>query len=376
MLRFRASLLTAWLGGLIVLTASGLCTPAQAQYYRGSGFPFLFSPFPFFQRPAPRPAARHHHRESTRRERGSVLAPPPAKSQGKAAALAVVLGDSMAEWLGFGLEQAYADSSDIRIVRRANSSFGLTDQCSGEARKLLDQALATEKPAFVAVMLGMNDRRPMKVCDPKTPDSRIGHAFRSKEWADAYGKEVDGAIAALKGKNIPVFWVGLPPIANIPASDIGFLNAIYRDRAQQAGIRYVDVWDAFVDEDGDFAMRGPDVNGQRRTLRADDGVHFTKAGARKLALFVEREAARIGLNGAPALPAAEQDSPSKPKRSVARPAAGPVVPLSREAGKATEGLLGEPARSIGSSPGRAMVQRASPATPGRADDFRWPRAGD
>jgi len=56
----------------------------------------------------------------------------------------------------------------------------------------------------------------------------------------------------------------------------------------KAGIVYVDVWDGFVDEDGRFAQSGPDFEGQTRRLRAGDGVHFTQAGARKLAHFVER----------------------------------------------------------------------------------------
>ncbi len=72
-------------------------------------------------------------------------------------------------------------------------------------------------------------------------------------------------------------------------ADIPFLNDLYRSRADKAGIVYIDVWDGFVDEDGRFAQSGPDFEGQTRRLRAGDGVHFTQAGARKLAHFVERE---------------------------------------------------------------------------------------
>jgi hypothetical protein len=42
-------------------------------------------------------------------------------------------------------------------------------------------------------------------------------------------------------------------------------------------------------ESGDYAVRGPDVNGQTRQLRAPDGMYFTKAGARKLAWHLEKE---------------------------------------------------------------------------------------
>src|SRR5439155_20628171 len=163
--------------------------------------------------------------------------------------------------------------------------------------------------------------------------------FRSKEWAEAYGKEVDEAISLLKSKGVPVFWVGLPPAKNIRAADIGFLNDVFRGRSEKGGIGYIDVWDAFVDEDGDFSMRGPDVNGQTRLLRAADGLNFTKAGARKLALYLEREIGRTVLH-APEPPVA-RGTPAPAVKPDERPVAGPVVPLTQTppSGK-DDGLLG------------------------------------
>ena len=72
-----------------------------------------------------------------------------------------------------------------------------------------------------------------------------------------------------------------------------FLDSLYRDAAGKAGITYVDVWDGFVDEAGRFLQKGPDFEGQIRQLRSYDGVYFTKAGARKLAHYVEREITRL-----------------------------------------------------------------------------------
>jgi hypothetical protein len=94
--------------------------------------------------------------------------------------------------------------------------------------------------------------------------------------------------------------VGLPPAKNIRDVDIGFLNDVFRDRAEKDGIGYIDVWDAFVDEDGDFSMRGPDVNGQTRLLRTADGLNFTKQGARKPAVDVfvdELDLAELEFSG-------------------------------------------------------------------------------
>src|SRR5262249_58230189 len=92
-------------------------------------------------------------------------------------------------------------------------------------------------------------------------------------------------------------------------------------------IIYVDVWDGFVDDEGNFNLRGPDYNGQIRQLRSTDGIYFTKAGALKLGHYVEREIQRLMQARATpvALPAPEptQQTPAKSGVPAARPVAGP-----------------------------------------------------
>jgi len=185
----------------------------------------------------------------------------------------------------------------------------------------------------------------------------------------------------LKSKGVPVLWVGLPALRGTRATaEIAYLNELYRGHAEKAGIIYVDVWDGFVDESGSFVPRGPDFEGQTRLLRAGDGVHFTKAGARKLAHYVEREIRHLMLSrGAPmALPTPEEPQPdaSRPGSPAVRPVAGPVVPLTTP-GSAPEGLLGAGAqRPAVADPNanRVLVKgEPLPALSGRADDFAWPR---
>ena len=75
-----------------------------------------------------------------------------------------------------------------------------------------------------------------------------------------------------------MFWVGLPSIRGTAStSPRGSISTIsIAARAEKAGITYVDMWDGFVDEGGNFTITGPDFEGQTRRLRAGDGVHFTK----------------------------------------------------------------------------------------------------
>jgi hypothetical protein len=49
------------------------------------------------------------------------------------------------------------------------------------------------------------------------------------------------------------------------------------------------VWNGFMDEGGRFSAYGPDMTGQAKRLRADDGVLFTMRGNVKLASYVEKE---------------------------------------------------------------------------------------
>src|SRR5258705_289777 len=93
-----------------------------------------------------------------------------------------------------------------------------------------------------------------------------------------------------------------------------YLNELYRSAAEKAGIVYVDIWDGFADEAGNFSPQGPDYLGQTRRLRTADGVYFTKFGARKLAHYVEREIERIiGNKGMPvALPVSVDPAPQAP----------------------------------------------------------------
>ncbi len=139
-------------------------------------------------------------------------------------------------------------------------------------------------------------------------------------------------------------------------------------------------WDGFVDESGRYAVQGPDFEGQTRRLRSGDGIHFTKAGAVKLAHYAEHELRRLMSNHVVpvALPAPEQQGPQNGAPAGIKPAIGPVVPLTASLGAEGGDLLG--------GGGRADPPKADPivlrvlshgdaiaAPAGRADDFSWPR---
>ena len=364
----------------------------------------------------------------------SSRAPAPHKPDPNAPApttSVVVMGDGMADWLAYGLEDAFADSPEVGIIRKNKLNSGLIRY---EAKGDLDwwhvarDLLAQEKPNYVVMMLGVSDRQNIrekdlaKEADKKAKEQKDAPAgatapatdknaqnqdqsdegeqpsiiapeqrgkkangvleFRTEEWAQVYNRRIDDTIAALKSKGVPVFWVGLPSIRGPKSTaDAVYLNDLYRARAEKAGVIYIDVWDGFVDEAGKYSNFGPDYEGQVRRLRSSDGTFFTKYGARKLAHYVERELRRYMNNRA--IPVALPSGPITPApadgRPAERPLAGPVVPLTVTPGN-SDTLLG--GANTGSAHSDAIASRVLvrgepvPAATGRADDFAWPHGND
>ena len=314
----------------------------------------------------------------------------------------VVMGDSMADWLAYGLEDAFSETPEIGVIRKPRSGSGLIRY---EARRetewaqVVRETITAEKPKFIVFMIGINDRQSIRERAPTAPaiplgrngapakpttqapaaapapteappsedpgttqtvepapaleagrngDGIITYEFHTEKWEQAYIKRIDATVAALKRAGVPVFWVGLPPQrASRASSDSAYLNDLYRSRTEKAGITFVDVWDGFVDESGRFAAQGPDFEGQIRRLRTGDGVYFTKAGAIKLAHYVEREISHsLGKQAVPvALPVEPTPAPAaatpgaKPNGPPSRPLVGPAVPLTAGAAPA-EDLIG------------------------------------
>jgi uncharacterized protein len=169
--------------------------------------------------------------------------------------------------------------------------------------------------------------------------------------------------------------VGLPAIRGTRSTaDMSYLDELYRARADNAGIVYVDVWDAFVDDQGYYVQDGPDFDGQTRRLRTYDGVYFTKAGAEKLGHYVEHDLRRLLSSHAlpVALPGSEEQLPAKD-------AVGPVLPLNTISTEKSGELLGGVKQSAEREPNplaTRVLNRGEPilAPHGRADDFSWPHA--
>jgi hypothetical protein len=282
----------------------------------------------------------------------SIREPVPEKTDGKAAA------DQKVD---------KKDNKDAK-AKPEGKPAGKPDDKPADAELSSDDAAGAGQPPATV---------PEKAA--RSPDGV--YEFREQRWVELYVKKIEEMIGVLKTKGVPVLWVGLPAVRGPKATaDTLFLDSLYRDAAGKAGITYVDVWDGFVDEAGRFLQQGPDFEGQIRRLRSYDGVYFTKAGARKLAHYVEREITR--LLAARTVPIALPTEPATPDANVLpgqpapRPLAGPIVPLVASS-VGTDQLLGGPGArpvAIDALAARVLVKGEALSAPaGRADDFAWPR---
>jgi hypothetical protein len=360
----------------LAAAAIGMAWPAAAQF-----FPFDDRFFGIPRQQAPRPRVPTEAEQMNAPAQKQPEAPPTIRI--------LVLGDSMADWLAYGLEEALTENPEIGIVRKHKAYSGLIryeQKSETEWSKVARDLIAHEKPQAIIMLVGLHDRQAMRersgaaapakpapakpgsaetprnvtpqanahqanaqpaqpkpaanpnddeapapaaAVEPQRP-KLVGPAeFRSEKWEELYGARVDETIAALKAGNVPVLWVGVPAIRGQKSTaDLQYLNDLVRARVEKAGLIFVNPWDGFVDDRNNFMQRGPDETGQVRQLRTYDGVHFTKFGARKLAHYVERDLRRVLREPIPAaLNVPAESAPPAPPAQPAKPSGPAARPL-------------------------------------------------
>ena len=206
--------------------------------------------------------------------------------------------------------------------------------------------------------------------------------LHSDAWEKAYVGRITNMADTLKVFGRPFFWVSAPPMRSSSASrDMTYFNGLYKPAVTADGGHYIDIWNGFTDDNGNYTSSGPDVDGQLRALRSSDGINFTRAGRLKLAFYVEREIRKqtgIGTGAVDLFASASQTTqieigPDGVKRLV-----GPVISLGDPLPGASHALAGSTAnpdaKMAADTPQYKLIVQGAvpPAVPGRADDFSWP----
>ncbi len=305
-----------------------------------------------------------------------------------------VIGDSLASLTAGGLTEAFADKPEIAVADKSNDASGLVRADYFDWPKAAhDLATGKDHIDFVVVMVGINDLQAMR-------DGADNLDPLSDRWKAAYAARIDAVLEPFQAANIPIAWVGMPPMhVDRFNADIVKLNEIDRTEVEKQGVKYIDIWDAFADQNGQYDASGPNVDGQIVKLRGPDGIHFTKAGGRKVAHFLEAEIRRVFDKGRPQSATAdlppdieqaagdinaqirrEMGAPEAPGAAATleppKPLAGPILSLTGRPLSPGGALASREPNPPGETDLVARVLRqGEPADPrsGRADDFSWPR---
>jgi uncharacterized protein len=298
--------------------------------------------------------------------------PPPAEKLDTAKKILVV-GDFLAGGLGSGMDDAFSTSPGVVIDTRGNVASGLVRQDYYNWPQQLPPMLDQEKPAIVVVMIGSNDRQQMT-------GAGLNEKFGTDAWYMAYEERVQEFAKLVTDRHIPLLWVGLPSFGSASmTADAVKLNQIYQSKVTAVGGEFINIWDGFTDENGDFVVTGSDINGQQVRLRTADGINLTQAGRRKVAFYVEKSARRLlGDQASPDIAKLDTDKAGPnadlPPSETNQPLRTQPISLSDPNLDGGAELLGAVTTAAPSSqsPRDLLVEKGemAPAPTGRVDDYR------
>lgn len=294
----------------------------------------------------------------------------------------LVVGDFIADGMSQGLIDAFTDVPNIVVDVKTNGSSGLVRDDFFNWPQEVVPMIEQLSPTFVVAMLGSNDRQAMRV-DGRT--EQVG----SEAWQAEYKSRVETFAKAVRGTNTRLIWVGSPPFRfRSMSADILAFNQFYKAAVESTDGYFVDIWDGFVDEEGNFITTGADINGQQVRLRASDGINFTTAGKRKLAFYVERQLKQLlGDAASPLLTSLGDDNvpllqlpPLQTEAELDRTNPISVEDPELDGGNILLGDVTEQASAPANNPLQAKSVRQRlvedglppPSQPDRADNFVWP----
>src|SRR3569832_644489 len=215
--------------------------------------------------------------------KGALPTPPkPAVLMVMTATRLAVFGDIMAADLAKALDRLYQDDPNIIIVNQGVNSSGFARPDFFDWDKTAADQVSKNTFDIAIMVAGVNDKQTIK---------QDGNSFKvlSPEWSDVYKSRVATFVQAIHGANKPLIWVGLPPMSKDDLSaTMGQISSIQRLAVFSGGSDFLDIYDKFVDEDGNYTATGPDINGTITQMRRSDGIRFTNAGADKLAFYVSQ----------------------------------------------------------------------------------------
>jgi hypothetical protein len=182
-----------------------------------------------------------------------------------------VVGDSLADGMWGGHYRTVHKDKRYSVFRGAKNSTGFT---TSDLIDMLDHAVDTAQPDAVVMMIGVNDRKTI------FEDGRPQAQFRTPAWVELYKARIARFMDHAAKRQITLVWILLPNMRSEDAAkDAEFINKLVTDTARgRQYVKLISTWELTSDGKGAYAPFFKDLNGDMKSMRAGDGVHFTFPG--------------------------------------------------------------------------------------------------
>ncbi|WP_417584336.1 DUF459 domain-containing protein [Pelagibacterium sp.] len=223
----------------------------------------------------PRPQAQPAPR--TQPQPAPAAAEPEVEKSQNARRVAV-FGDSLAVDLARALERLYAENPEVVVDEQAVGSSGFVRNDFYDWNAAIEDEVIADSFDVAVVAIGINDRQALNGADAL-----------SDPWRTAYRARLDAFLADLGAAGKQVIWLELPPMQQPSyGAAMAQISSIHKAAVGAASGVWVETYDRYLGEDGTYSADGPDLNGNIVEMRKGDGIHFSAAGADKLAFYIDR----------------------------------------------------------------------------------------
>ena len=191
-------------------------------------------------------------------------------------------GDSMVGQFGPMLDNRASQSGMVEseVVYEFESGLSRPDFIDWPQR--LEQVSEELDPDVFVVYFGGNDAQAIYMPDGSWIE------FGTPEWEEEYRRRVDEVMTLLTDRGHWVYWMGLPIVQSESFQErVRLMNQIYEEQAaQHEMVTFIEAWSVFEGPNGGYSEYLTDANGDLVDMRLDDGIHYTTAGAIRLAEVV------------------------------------------------------------------------------------------
>jgi len=186
-------------------------------------------------------------------------------------------GDSMMQGVApLVMRQWAVQHPDWQMQDLSRQSTGLTVKRYFDWPAKIVEEMDAQSLTLVVVFMGPNDPWDMVVEGQR-------HVFPSSGWAYHYALRVDEILAAAAQRGVRVIWLGLPAMREGRLKEgAALINQVVHARVKTWGADYLATEPLIGVLSEPFKKFKLDEKGQSVNLRADDGVHLTPAGLRKI----------------------------------------------------------------------------------------------